>query len=180
MSSSRAGFAIAALVTAIGCAAIAAPATDAAAVPPSTYESPASARWTWPITPPRVTAPFVAPAGPYAAGHRGIDIAVGPGGAVLAPTGGTLTVAQTVVDRPVVTIAVGEHVLVSMEPVAATVPLASAVSAGEPVGIVATGGHCDAQCVHLGVRVDGEYVSPLLFLADVPPAVLMPLEPGTR
>ena len=93
----------------------------------------------------------------------------------MAPAGGVLTVAQTVVDRPVVTIKVDEHVLVSMEPVTASVAIGAAIAAGQPIGVVAAGGHCDGRCVHLGVRVDGEYVSPLLFLAGVPPAVLLPV-----
>lgn len=145
----------------------------------STADSPppvSAERWDWPISPPRLTAAFEAPPTPYAAGHRGVDLAATPGQAVVAPTAGILSVAQVVVDRPVVTIKVGEHLLVSMEPVDASIPLGSAVAPGQPVGVIAAGGHCDGACVHLGVRVDGEYVSPLLFLAAVPPAVLLPVE----
>jgi hypothetical protein len=43
------------------------------------------------------------------------------------------------------------------------------------VGTVATGGHCEGSCIHFGVRLHGEYVSPLLYLAGVPRAVLLPL-----
>jgi len=150
-------------------------ATDACADAALAGASTSSARWTWPLSPPRVIAPFAAPPGPYAAGHRGIDLAATPGAQVMAPAGGVLTVAQTVVDRPVVTIKVDEHVLVSMEPVTASVAIGAAIAAGQPIGVVAAGGHCDGRCVHLGVRVDGEYVSPLLFLAGVPPAVLLPV-----
>lgn len=174
MVTSRVG-AVAALIVAVGAlggvrVTGAANAVTAPAPPAS------SARWDWPLSPPQITAPFQAPATPYAAGHRGIDIAAVPGQAVVAPTGGVLTVAQVVVDRPVVTIKVGDDVLISMEPVTAGVPIGTSVAARQHIGVVARGGHCDDACVHLGVRVDGEYVSPLLFLAGVPAAVLLPLD----
>jgi len=133
-------------------------------------------RWRWPVSPPRIVAPWVAPAGPYAAGHRGIDLAASPGDPVLAPATGVVTFSGVVVDRPVVTVQVGDEVLVSMEPVVADVARGASVAAGQQLGAVGRGGHCDGACVHVGVRVDGAYVSPLLFFAAVPPAVLLPLE----
>jgi len=132
--------------------------------------------WEWPLTPPgRIVRPYEAPPGPYAAGHRGIDLAASAGQPVRAPSAGVVTFAGIVVDRPVVTLRVGAGILVSFEPVAAELPVGAAVAAGQPIGTVARGGHCADSCLHLGVRVDGEYVSPLMFLAGVPPAVLLPL-----
>ena len=49
---------------------------------------------------------------------------------------------------------------------------------GAVIGTAGAGGHCSGSCVHVGVRVDGQYVSPLLFFGGVPPAVLLPL--GSR
>ncbi len=43
------------------------------------------------------------------------------------------------------------------------------------IGTVSSGGHCAAGCVHFGVRIDGEYVSPFLFLGGLPRAVLLPM-----
>lgn len=143
---------------------------------PATDASAGASHWQWPTSPPgAVVQSFEAPPGPYAAGHRGIDIAATPGTAVLAPADGVVQFAGVVVDRPVVTVRVGDGVLVSMEPVSTELPVGSAVTAGQPFGVVAAGGHCDGRCLHLGVRVNGDYVSPLLFLATVPPAVLLPL-----
>jgi murein DD-endopeptidase MepM/ murein hydrolase activator NlpD len=133
-------------------------------------------RWRWPVSPPRIVAPWVAPAGPYAAGHRGIDLAAAPGDPVIAPAPGVVTFSGVVVDRPVVTVQVGDGVMVSMEPVVAEVARGASVAAGQPLGSVGHGGHCDTACVHVGVRVDGAYVSPLRFFAEVPPAVLLPLD----
>lgn len=136
-----------------------------------------SVRWHWPTSPPgAVVRAFLAPPGPYAAGHRGIDVAASAGQAVLSPTDAVVSFSGVVVDRPVITLRVDEHVLVSMEPVASELPVGAAVAAGTVIGAIAGGGHCDGGCLHIGVRVDGEYVSPLLFLAGVPPAVLLPLE----
>ena len=64
----------------------------------------------------------------------------------------------------------------AIEPVAATVGEGVAVSAGEVIGTVSSGGHCSAGCVHFGVRIDGEYVSPFLFLGGLPRAVLLPMD----
>ncbi|WP_443208538.1 hypothetical protein [Salinibacterium sp. PAMC 21357] len=35
-------------------------------------------------------------------------------------------------------------------------------------------GHCTRPCLHFGVRVEGEYVSPLNYLSGIPRAVLLP------
>ena len=43
-------------------------------------------------------------------------------------------------------------------------------------GTVAAAGHCPpANCVHWGVRRDGDYVNPLQFVQDMRPSVLLPV-----
>jgi murein DD-endopeptidase MepM/ murein hydrolase activator NlpD len=131
--------------------------------------------WTWPTEPPiTVVAPFRAPATPYAAGHRGVDLSAGAGQSVLAPAAGVVSFAGMVAGRPVVSLDHGDGIVSSMEPVSTELSAGEAVAEGAPVGTVGEGGHCDG-CIHLGVRVDGEYVSPMLFLGGVPRAVLLPL-----
>lgn len=139
---------------------------------PSSHAS--SEHWRWPLPRPHIVRRFEAPPTPYSPGHRGLDLASSPGLEVIAPATGVVTFAGTVVDRPVVTLAVGE-VLVSMEPVAASVVAGDRVSEGQPVGRIASGGHCGSLCLHVGVRRDGDYVSPLLYFATVERAVLLPL-----
>jgi murein DD-endopeptidase MepM/ murein hydrolase activator NlpD len=134
-----------------------------------------SAPWHWPVPAPiRVVAPFRAPATPYAAGHRGIDLEAVPGATVVAPDGGVVSFAGLVAERDVVAIDHGDGVVSAIEPVDATVTAGTTVIAGDVIGIVSSGGHCDARCVHFGVRVHGEYVSPFLFLGGLPRAVLLP------
>jgi murein DD-endopeptidase MepM/ murein hydrolase activator NlpD len=129
--------------------------------------------WEWPVDPPRsIARPFVAPPTRYAAGHRGIDIRA-PAGVLYAPASGVVHFAGVVVDRPVLSIDHGGGVLSSYEPVTTALVEGDAVSAGEVLGSVLPG-HCASTCVHLGVRVDGQYVSPLRFLGMIPRAILLP------
>ena len=131
--------------------------------------------WRWPVSPPiRVVAPFRAPPTPYTAGHRGIDIAATAAAPVTAPAPGVVSFSGMVAGRPVVAIDHGDGVVSAIEPVAGLVSAGVPVAAGETIGTVSTGGHCGSGCVHFGVRVDGEYVSPYLFLGGLPRAVLLP------
>lgn len=99
-----------------------------------------------------------------------------PADAVFAPTASTVYFAGRVAGRPVLTLQPAAGLLVSFEPVETTLAKGQPVDRGEQVAVVASGGHCDGRCVHFGVRVDGEYVSPLLYYGGVPRAVLLPLE----
>jgi murein DD-endopeptidase MepM/ murein hydrolase activator NlpD len=137
-------------------------------------------RWLWPVPSHTPVAGYAAPPTRYAAGHRGIDLSVTPGTPVAAPAEAVVRFAGVVVDRPVVTLDHGGGVLSSYEPVVSALPVGSAVARGAVIGTVAAGGHCADMCLHLGVRVDGEYVSPLRFLARVPRAILLPLGPSGR
>lgn len=132
--------------------------------------------WEWPLAPPvRLTEPFRAPPTPYAAGHRGIDLAAPPGALVRAAADGVVAFAGPVAGRGVLSIDHGDGVVSAIEPVAASVGVGDRVAAGDEVAVATAGGHCDGRCVHFGVRVRGEYVSPLLFLGGLPRAVLLPL-----
>ena len=137
--------------------------------------APASPGWVWPVDGPRVVVrPYLAPATPYAAGHRGVDLAaVAVGDEVRAVTSGIVHFAGVVVDRPVITVRTGQ-VLATVEPVTPLVTTGERVEAGQVIGVLEPG-HCARPCVHLGVRVAGEYVSPLRFLGGLQRAVLLPL-----
>ncbi|KQP01291.1 murein hydrolase activator EnvC family protein [Leifsonia sp. Leaf264] len=147
------------------------------AAAPAASEDPAPrGDWRWPLTPPvEIVAEFVAPATRYSAGHRGIDLATASGTAVLAPTDAVVSFVGVVVDRPLITLAYGDGVLVSLEPVLASVGEGDQVERGQVIGTAASGGHCGDGCLHLGVRVHGEYISPLAYITGLPRAVLLPL-----
>jgi len=129
--------------------------------------------WSWPVDPPHVVVrPYLAPESPYAAGHRGVDLAA-PDGVVYAPADGVVHFAGTVVDRPVLSIEHPGGVLTSYEPVASLLVEGEQVERGQVIGTVEPG-HCSRLCVHFGVRVHGLYASPLAWLGGVERAVLLP------
>lgn len=81
--------------------------------------------------------------------------------------------AGVVVDRPVLSIDHGGGVVSSYEPVVASVAEGDSVASGQLIGTI-IGGHCRSPCVHVGVRVNGEYVSPMSFFGEIPRAILLP------
>ncbi|MBN9176233.1 MAG: M23 family metallopeptidase [Microbacterium sp.] len=134
----------------------------------------ALAGWLWPVTPPRIAAPFVAPAHEYGPGHRGIDLIAPVDTPVRSPAAGVIAFAGSVAGRGVVTIDHGAGLVTTLEPVTAQVAIGNAVAAGEAVGIADAGGHAAQGTIHFGVRRDGRYINPMLLLGAVPRAVLLP------
>lgn len=135
----------------------------------------AGARWSWPVPAPHpVLRPFVAPEHAWSPGHRGVDVGATPGSVVTAPDSGVVHFSGVVVDRPVVSLRHADGVLSSMEPVTSDLVAGAAVERGQAVGVLEAG-HCRGpSCLHLGARVDGDYVSPLAFLGEARPSVLLP------
>jgi murein DD-endopeptidase MepM/ murein hydrolase activator NlpD len=138
----------------------------------------AAPSWRWPVDPPHViVTPFIAPQTTYSAGHRGIDIAAPSGAVVYAPADGMIHFAGVVVDRPVLSIEHDGALLSSFEPVQSTLTAGAVVHKGDPVGVLLAG-HCVAGCLHFGVRLHGDYVSPLNYLGGIPRSVLLPTRRG--
>ncbi len=128
-----------------------------------------------------VVHPYRAPATPYGSGHRGIDLPLARGSPVRSPDDGVVHFAGTVGSRPVLSIRHPGGLLSSFEPVHAVVTGGTRVGRGQVVGTLAdSAGHCPEDCLHLGARLDGRYLSPLVLLGGVPRAVLLPLESQAR
>jgi murein DD-endopeptidase MepM/ murein hydrolase activator NlpD len=130
--------------------------------------------WAWPVAPPHpIARPFVAPVTPYGPGHRGIDIRSGDTD-VFAPESGIVSFVGSVAGRPVLSIRHPAGLVSSVEPVESTLSAGEAVSRGQLVGALLPG-HCAlVPCLHFGVRLNGEYVSPLNYLGGIRRAVLLP------
>ncbi|QIM18662.1 M23 family metallopeptidase [Leucobacter coleopterorum] len=164
----RSALAAAALCTAllyIGTTASASPLpTETTSVSPASFEL-----WVPPIgSHLTVLGPYLEPPTPYTSGHRGIDLPAGPGLSVRAPASGTVTFVGSVVDRGVLSVRVDEHTVLSFEPIRSDLREGDAVSAGQLLGTVSSGGHCFDECLHLGVRVEGDYVNPLRYFRGRP------------
>ncbi|GAB2700167.1 murein DD-endopeptidase MepM/ murein hydrolase activator NlpD [Microbacterium marinum] len=131
--------------------------------------------WDLPIAGAAVVARFEAPAHRYGPGHRGIDLAPPSADAgVLAPADGVVAFRGDVAGRGVITIDHGGGWVTSIEPVITDRGVGDAVRRGDPIAAIDRGGHAAAGTVHVGVRLHGEYVNPLLLVRGIPRAVLLP------
>jgi hypothetical protein len=143
-----------------------------AAEPPSTWGAPIPG----PLQPVR---PFVAPSAPWAAGHRGVDLAATSGSEVRSAGPGVVAFAGPVAGRWVVAVVHVGGLRTSYEPVMGAPPVGTAVAAGDPIGRLSTvGSHCAPRaCLHWGLRVDGVYADPMSLL-DHGPVRLLPVGPA--
>ncbi len=130
--------------------------------------------WLWPVQPFRLEEPFAAPAHRYGSGHRGIDVRPLENQEVLAPADGDIAFSGKVAGRGIVTIDHGDGLVTTLEPIESSLEAGEHVARGAPVGAIALGGHTPAGALHFGVRLQGEYINPMLLLGGVPRAVLLP------
>jgi murein DD-endopeptidase MepM/ murein hydrolase activator NlpD len=177
------------LLLAVACAAVlsgtvlsgtvvfgAAPSTGAGAFAGAAIDSGrVEARWVWPTGSRVVGRAWEAPSSDYAAGHRGLDVPAALGSTASAVDDGTVAFAGAVGGRTVVTIDHGDGLVSTLDSVTPLVAAGDDVVRGTPVGRVSVG-HCPASapCLHLGARVDGRYVDPMVFLPPAQWPVLLP------
>jgi murein DD-endopeptidase MepM/ murein hydrolase activator NlpD len=136
------------------------------------------ASWAWPVDGRHtILRPFLAPSTRYAAGHRGIDIAAT--GTVTAPSAGVVHFEGYVVNRPVLSLDHGGGVVSTYEPVTSALRAGDPVARGQVIGHLESG-HCTETCLHFGVRVHNEYVSPMLYLGGIAYSVLLPTRPSVQ
>lgn len=169
----------ASLIAAVLCATVAlGPTGDAAHAATRASRSPeaqtSTPDWLWPLARSRLEREFQAPAHRYGAGHRGIDLRADPGAAIRAPAPGIVAFAGRVAGRGVLTIDHGAGLVTTLEPVETRLAPGTAVDRGDSVAALSVGGHSAPGALHFGVRLDGEYINPLLLLGAVPRAVLLP------
>jgi hypothetical protein len=117
--------------------------------------------------------------GEYAAGHRGIDVRVAPGEVIRSPISGWIHFSGYVVDRPVISVINAEGELYSFEPACSAFVKGERVSSREIIAEVCAGSdnysHCSQTCVHISLRVGGQYLSPLARFGLLQPSRLYPL-----
>ena len=149
----------------------------AAALYPATAA--ASGTWVWPVTGPVIRG-FDPPDDPYGAGHRGIDIAAPVGTPVLAAQAGTVTFAGKVGGQLFVTVDHGGGLVSSYSWVSALrVRKNDVVARGQTIALSGTGHPSSGELPHLhvGVRLNGQYVDPLAYLSPLSVGGLIRLAP---
>ncbi|GAB2910414.1 murein hydrolase activator EnvC family protein [Streptomyces mayteni] len=109
------------------------------------------------------------PPTPWAAGHRGVDLATARGAEVRAAASGRVAFAGQVAGRGVLTIELDDGgsppLRITHEPVLAAVEVGERVSAGQLVGELAAGPfHCPSACLHWGLLRGETYLDPLSLL----------------
>ncbi|WP_329397962.1 M23 family metallopeptidase [Streptomyces lydicus] len=109
------------------------------------------------------------PPAPWAAGHRGVDLASSVGAPVRSAAPGRVAYAGNVAGRGVLTIELSRSgrppLRTTYEPVRATVHKGQRVTAGQPVGVLQRGPfHCREPCLHWGLRRGKTYLDPLSLL----------------
>ncbi|GGY35460.1 hypothetical protein GCM10010363_15380 [Streptomyces omiyaensis] len=132
----------------------------------------------WPLGPPvpEITRSWRPPAGPYAPGHRGIDLAAPEGATVRAPADGTVTFAGPVGGRGTLTLTLPRTgtppLRTTFTPVTPLARAGDRVRAGDPLAHVAPGTHCPRSCLHWGLRRGDRYLDPLTLLRRGPSRLL--------
>jgi murein DD-endopeptidase MepM/ murein hydrolase activator NlpD len=123
--------------------------------------------WEAPLEPVRVTRPFQPPPSPYAAGHRGVDLAGSPHQQVWAAGFGMVTWAGVLAGRGVVVVSHGE-MRTTYEPVKALVKAGQSVAGGDVIGALQPGhpGCPVAACLHWGLIRGADYLDPMSLLTD--------------
>ena len=119
---------------------------------------------------------FEQPPTPYAAGHRGVDLAATSGQLVFAARGGRVQFAGPVAGRGVVVIAHSDGIRTEYEPVSPMVHAGDTVQTGQVIGRI-LGRHdmCrPSTCLHWGARRGDIYIDPMLLLNPLGPVRLLP------
>ncbi|AVT30781.1 hypothetical protein C6361_16305 [Plantactinospora sp. BC1] len=130
---------------------------------------PVPGRFRWPLDGvPPVVRRFDPPPRPWAAGHRGVDLAAPPGATVRAAGPGVVFFAGMVAGRPLVSVAHANGLRTTYEPVRSGLAAGDAVRAGDPLGVLLPGHRgclsAGSVCLHWGLRRGDEYLDPLLLL----------------
>lgn len=119
---------------------------------------------------------FRQPETDWGAGHRGVDYQVSDGDRLVSPTNSVVQFAGLVFGRPVVVLRHSDGLSSELEPACLSKELAvgQSLKAGDPFAKVCFGakdGHCEAACLHWGVRTTARgYLSPERLTGELAPS----------
>lgn len=128
-----------------------------------------------PIAGARVLAPFDAPAHDYGPGHRGVDLDAPVGTGVASSGAGVVVFAGPVAGATWVTVDHGADLRTSYGPLAdLAVTAATAVRAGQRIGVATGHAHPRAPGLHWSARLRGRYLDPLTLIGRRRPTLIGP------
>lgn len=156
------------------------PEASAASGPVSTTAQSGSQRsaptnWVTPVPAMETIEAFDPPDKPWLKGHRGIDVLALEGEPLRAPTGGTVRFAGPVAGVATVSILTESDHVLTFQPAATSLKKGESFTAGEQIGTVGSGGHCQRSCLHIGAwpaASDRRYVDPGKFFGQEQSALL--------
>lgn len=122
--------------------------------------------WVWPVESRDVARDFDPPEERWSRGHRGLDIRIPAGAAVIAVDDGVVSHSGVINGLGTITVRHGPGLRSTYQPVEDPAPVGTDVSAGQQIATLASDGHCPpSDCLHLGAIVDRDtYVDPMMFL----------------
>ncbi|MDQ3155866.1 MAG: peptidoglycan DD-metalloendopeptidase family protein [Actinomycetota bacterium] len=125
----------------------------------------AGEHWEWPLDSHEVGREFDLPDDRYGAGNRGVDLRGQTGDEVRSVAAGEVSFVGIIAHVRIVVVNHGRE-RSTYQPVAATVRVGDAVTAGQPIGtLLGAGSHCDGgPCLHLGRKVGDDYLDPLALM----------------
>lgn len=112
------------------------------------------------------------PPTPYAAGHRGVDLAAPVGAELRAVGPGRVHYAGRVAGRGVLSLTLPNGLRTTYEPVRPLVAEGAEVRAGQVVAVLTDGPHCPGPCLHWGLLRAEAYLNPLALLPRPTPRLL--------
>lgn len=120
---------------------------------------------------------YLAPMTEYGSGHRGIDLPAMIGEQVLSPAVGEISFVGKVGYRNVISVAFGDSLSASLEPVCSDLLEGTPVLIGDEIGWVCEADpeyvwHCAETCLHFGTRSEAGYFSPLALIGGLSPSRL--------
>ncbi|MFT4185683.1 MAG: M23 family metallopeptidase [Micrococcaceae bacterium] len=129
-------------------------------------------KWSPPIKPFKLKAPFAPGRYNWNAGHRGIDIQGSAKIPIIAPAPGTVHFKGRIAEKNSLSIKHEGNIRSTYEPVISSLKKGDAVTKGQVIGYLLPGGHCNF-CLHFGVKTTEKYLNPLLFL-NIQRSILLP------
>src|SRR5699024_4127106 len=138
-------------------------AVQVSSAPPAKSGGTVASNWVTPVPAMEIINAIDPPDEPWLKDHRGIDVLVALAELVPAPTTGSNRIAGTVAGSATVSVRTYSGHVLTFQPATSPMEKGERFSAGEQIGTVGPGGHCERSCLHIGAwpaSTDQRYTDP--------------------